>query len=210
MSEQQRALEAFLRQADCHTAEVLLDQGRYRHVKCTDSGSQIYRFDLITWPGHLHVTGDMGDWTFARLPDMFEFFRQDDLRSINPVYWSQKLKAHPKDSPPKHFNPKAVMAAIKEDFDRLMEGEEDPLVVEEYWEELEDNFAGVENEHDFYEACLYKSSIFPQHDWYHMLIDDGMGPYMEFSFHYCWVLYAILWGIREYDWYKERTNNGSA
>lgn len=49
-------------------------------------------FDLITIPGKLIYTGDMGTFVFERLPDMFDFFRSDDLK-INLSYWCQKLIA---------------------------------------------------------------------------------------------------------------------
>ncbi|MDV6267045.1 hypothetical protein [Rhodococcus globerulus] len=74
-----------------HELTILHDDGLYRHVKCAAPGTNIWRFDLVTWPGHLAVSGDLGSYTFSRLPDMFEFFEGD--RGINPSYWAQKVVA---------------------------------------------------------------------------------------------------------------------
>lgn len=72
--------------------EVLQDDGLHRHVRFAQPGSGLYRFSLVTWPGHLAVTGDVESFTFARLPDMFEFF--GGRRSqINPSYWAEKCVA---------------------------------------------------------------------------------------------------------------------
>lgn len=78
-----------------HTMDVLHDDGLYKHLRFSNNGSSFYYYDLITWPGHLTIAGDMGTWTFARTRDMFGFFRGNPDRplSINPDYWAEKLQA---------------------------------------------------------------------------------------------------------------------
>ncbi|MEZ0090061.1 hypothetical protein [Streptacidiphilus sp. EB129] len=74
-----------------HELTVLHDEGLYRHLrfKQPDRGA-FFWFDLITWPGCLTIRGDFGEgYTFARLTDMFEFFRGKG--GINAHYWSEKL-----------------------------------------------------------------------------------------------------------------------
>ncbi|WP_213573307.1 hypothetical protein [Rhodococcus sp. USK13] len=73
-----------------HQMTVLHDEGLYRHIKFARPGSNMWRFDLVTWPGHLAISGDLQSYTFSRLPDMFEFF---DGRRINPSYWAEKVVA---------------------------------------------------------------------------------------------------------------------
>lgn len=92
--------ERFGRDTAQHEMTVLHDDGLYRHLRfrnhheCNDGelrpGRSAYWFDLITWPGCLTVNGDCGTFTFARLADMFEFFRGG---GINPQYWAEKLRA---------------------------------------------------------------------------------------------------------------------
>lgn len=74
-----------------HELEVLHDEGLYRHLRCAAPRTYCYGFDIITWPGHLVIAGDIGDWTFQRVDDMFSFFRSDGGR-INPDYWSEKVQ----------------------------------------------------------------------------------------------------------------------
>jgi len=53
-------------------------------------------FDLLTWPGYLCYTGDMGTYVFRRLHDMFQFFRRGESigeRCIDIRYWAEKLEA---------------------------------------------------------------------------------------------------------------------
>ena len=91
----QYVLERFMEDTAHHKMEVLIDNGLYRHLKFTNNGSSIYRFDIHTWPGFLCVCGDMGTYVFQRLDDMFEFFRSTDATlRINPHYWAEKCQAH--------------------------------------------------------------------------------------------------------------------
>ena len=67
----------FLGDIKDHTLQILRDEGVYRHIQVKSPGSYCYAFEVITWPGWLCYTGDMGSYTFQRLNDMFEFFRRD-------------------------------------------------------------------------------------------------------------------------------------
>lgn len=72
--------------------EIVRDEGLHRHIKFAQPGSGLYRFDLVTWPGHLAISGDVETFVFSREPDMFEFFGGRRSR-INPTYWAEKVKA---------------------------------------------------------------------------------------------------------------------
>lgn len=89
------SIERFSKDTATHEMTVLRDDGVYRHLRFKGPGSSAYCFDLVTWTGHLAITGDMGANMFCRLDDMFEFFRTDRLHgghTINPGYWSEKLQ----------------------------------------------------------------------------------------------------------------------
>ncbi len=91
----------FLRDVADHVLEVMRDDGVYRHIRFRKPGTMCMHFDLITWPGYLCYTGDMGTYVFARLADMFQFFRTDRSYAprtgrrlaVNLSYWSEKLEA---------------------------------------------------------------------------------------------------------------------
>ena len=83
--------QRFLADAAEHEMTVMHDDGIYRHLRFKAPGTGIYRFDIVTWPGYLSITGDVAAFTFTRLEDMFEFFAAGI--DINPGYWAEKLVA---------------------------------------------------------------------------------------------------------------------
>jgi hypothetical protein len=94
--------QQFLSNVKNHTMKIIKDDDLHRHISFSNNGSNIYRFDLITWPGSLCIDGDCGTYVFRRITDMFEFFRVDDHDfnknrdgglSINTGYWGEKLTA---------------------------------------------------------------------------------------------------------------------
>lgn len=87
------AAEHFEAERSEHEMKVLLDLAPdqpYRHIRFAKPGTGIWSWSLITWPGHLAITGDLQSFTFSRIHDMFDFFRG---ANINPGYWSEKLVA---------------------------------------------------------------------------------------------------------------------
>jgi hypothetical protein len=69
--------EVFLKDVEKHEMKVLLDNGLYRHLRFAATGQYSWNqwFEIITWPGKLAYSGDMGTYVFERIEDMFEFFR---------------------------------------------------------------------------------------------------------------------------------------
>lgn len=59
-----------------HTITIRHEDGLYRHYRCSNGGSSNMYFDIVTWPGSLCFTGDMGDYLFQRTDDMIEFMRR--------------------------------------------------------------------------------------------------------------------------------------
>lgn len=77
-----------------HEMTILHDDGLYRHLRFKQPDRGAYWFDLVTWPGALAFTGDVGSgYVFRRLDDMCEFFRNPGGYSINPSYWAEKVVA---------------------------------------------------------------------------------------------------------------------
>jgi hypothetical protein len=93
---------SFLKDVATHEMQQLRDDGVYRHLRFKRPDTTCMYFDLVTWPGVLCYTGDMGTFVFTRLRDMFEFFRTDREYAqrrgdrqlfVNHGYWSEKLVA---------------------------------------------------------------------------------------------------------------------
>ena len=112
--------EHFLRDVASHQMEVLRDDGTHRHLRFQAPGSTDMHFDLITWPGYLCFTGDMGTYVFRRLKDMFNFFRpaddacssRDPLENIDHQNWAEKLEATDKGDGHSDFDPRAFKREI--------------------------------------------------------------------------------------------------
>ena len=91
----------FLKDVSKHQMIVLRDDGISRHIRFKQPNTGNRYFDLITWDGCLCYNGDMGTFVFSRIPDMFEFFRQDRSQvlrdgktlAINLGYWGEKLQS---------------------------------------------------------------------------------------------------------------------
>lgn len=87
-----QAQDRFAATTTQHAMTILRDDGVYRHLRFAPGGQlAAYWYDLVTWPKHLVITGDMGTFMFARQHDMFTWFRQD--LAVNAGYWAEKLQA---------------------------------------------------------------------------------------------------------------------
>jgi hypothetical protein len=85
----ERAAKMFAVNTVGHELKILHDDGLYRHIRMGLPDSSLYRYELVTWPGHLAVGGDIDGYVFSRVEDMFSFFRG---QQINPQYWAEKVQ----------------------------------------------------------------------------------------------------------------------
>jgi hypothetical protein len=208
--------ERFLSNVEGHEMTILRDSGVYRHIRFKKAGTCCYYFDLITWPGHLCYTGDMGTYVFCRLEDMFEFFRTDreNMKSkegrtlaINPGYWAEKVLGESKfGKGTAEFSEELFREALKSDFEEHFESRQPDDDADDYeknefqesknvaWEAVENEILGVDSlEHDGIRAAM---------DFEHegLRFDDFWDhSFMDFTFHFLWCCYAMAWGIAKYD-----------
>ena len=68
-----------------HQMQVIRDDGVSRHLRFKRPNTMCMHFDLLTWPGYLCYTGDMGTYVFRRLEDMFPFFRRGEDRDVKRI-----------------------------------------------------------------------------------------------------------------------------
>ena len=186
--------ERFLRDVVKHTMTVFKDDGVYRHLRFSKDGTACMYFDLITWPGYLCITGDMGEAVFSRVNDMFTFFRHKNELSINPGYWGEKCKA----GEIKAFDSDTFDESVKSWCEDTIEQEElnteDADILREDIEKL----IGISDEWEAVEAIRgFRSSKGYEFD-----LSEGF-KMEEYRFHFIWRLYAIVWGISEYDKQKQ-------
>lgn len=179
----------------------------YRHLAFRQPSTANLWFDLITWPEYLTIAGDMGTWTFARIPDMFEFFRQvykggpdtADLK-INADYWSEKLMNGQSSGidAAKVWSDDLFKLRLVDRLTNYYSLEGSDLV--EVTQALQDEVLIYDNKHELLNAAANfthspngeKSKIFCFDN---CDLPDGK----EYSYHFIWCLYAIVWGIKQYD-----------
>lgn len=201
----------FLNDVRDHTMKIELDQGVHRSILFKRPGSSIYYFRLITWPGHLAISGDCEDFIFARLTDMFQFFRNagpDYAREdhINKSYWAEKLTSIGGrcggDASIYQLSEERFKKAISESFEQWeFDTPEQKARSLSY---LNDEWDGLlaNPPQDLREAvtaaCRYECPVTGQ-----MFHDFWERDVKEYSYHLVWAMRAIQWGIKRYDLHKQ-------
>lgn len=201
---QQEVFESFQENTAKHELTILKDDGKYRHIRFGVKGSSFYAINITTWPGYLAVTGDMGDFVFTRLSDMFEFFRGKS--GINPGYWGEKLVAEPRGS---EYGKKWSEEAFKRDVNNYLENNLEPLEDLD-GEEAETNNAIREEIEESLKFISHKEEAddfianFDEHDFQF----DSFYEYdnTEYTHHFLWICYAIVEVIKLYDATKTEQN----
>jgi hypothetical protein len=203
-----------------HRMIVLKDEGLYRHVRFQEPGTSIWRFDLVTWPGHLVITGDLEDYHFARISDMFEFFRSP-VGHINEQYWAEKLQGPVRETA-KKFSTDTLKRRVYEHFRESQEWVDRPhapiwkAIREEVLDGLDEideneahrrlnNFQYYHPEpppepaKDFVPQWMSRArrrgSVHPDYEF----TDSWEWDLREWGWHFQIALHAIVWGINQWD-----------
>lgn len=186
------SIDRFSRDTATHEMTVLRDDGVYRHLRFKKPSSSSYYFDLVTWPGFLAITGDMGENMFSRLTDMFEFFRDD----LNPSYWAEKILPNGRDSV-KEWASDRFNEIINDLLNsHLSDCDLDEEEQEELRESVKDDLLDPEDEHQAIESIRN----WDNENFYIELCDFPSDK--NYTLHYIWRCRAISWGIEQYDKFK--------
>jgi hypothetical protein len=147
----------FLDDVENHKIRIIRDDGNDRHIRFRKPNTVCYGFDLITWFGHLCISGDCGTFVFRRIEDMFTFFRMsenyhklypDRKLHINPQYWHEKVLAEDKNGGVEQYSQEALTDAIK-DYHEFYYEDENIFEKEECWKQIEsDILPYIDNEHE--------------------------------------------------------------
>lgn len=209
----------FLKDVAEHQMTILREDGICRHVRFKRPGTICMHFDMITWPGCLCYTGDMGTFVFTRLKDMFEFFRTDrkyaHLRdgqtlAINPGYWSEKLIAvdgNRRSAAATEFSEDKFREVINEQRrawirEARSSGCLDRDERRELWEAVESEvFCAMDDDGE--QAAYIAARDFswcsgPKSDQWHFR-DLWDYDFTQYTHAFLWCCYALAWGIQQYD-----------
>lgn len=172
-----------------HSMKVLHDNGTYRHLRFSDGSSSTYWYEVITWPGHLAITGDMGAWTFSRVPDMFDFFRCA-RGDISPQYWAEKLTAQScYEGPAEKFCIDTFKAQLKECLRDVLPMKRRRAIWDDVLSELSEEAEPYARRaiYEYESECGFTF----QDAW------EIRGK--KWSYHYLWCCYAIVYAITQFD-----------
>ena len=204
----------FLKDVAKHQMTIIHEDGLHRHIRFRKPDSSDMFFDLITWPGALCYTGDMGTYVFRRLTDMFEFFRTDRKSpylaakgltlGINLSYWAEKLEAIDRCDGVKKFDEDKFNAVVLGYLKNWLRENRDSTSKEErrdLWDEVVSDVLGADNDSKGYRKQA------AAHDFYSIVNDKvkfSFGNLWEYdcesySTRFVWCCYALAWGINQYD-----------
>jgi hypothetical protein len=205
----------FERNVSRHKINVIRDEGLYRHIRFNKPDTLDMQFDLITWPGHLCYTGDMGTYVFKRLEDMFDFFRRKDDRSpyqIDFDYWAHKSLASDKIDGIRQWSPEGFREAVKDYFDSYAEsndigGESETSesrkeLLDELWDEIE----GEVLIHEYDESLAF--AALRDFDYRGFEFVDWEDDCQTWSHRFLWCCHALEWGVAAYDEYRKGVEVG--
>lgn len=177
----------FARDTATHKVTIRHDHGLYRSVDCWRSdGGTCHHFCVTTWPGHIAITGDMGDYVFSRIPDMFAYVRKKSHETLLDQL-EAKCDAVCKQSGLRKYAHEKLIEYVKK------EREEDEDKDAEEWDEL---LVTLSDSNEFWnKTALLDFDIndrnpFDLHDW---------PDFTELSYHFEWCCYAIAWAVEKYD-----------
>lgn len=120
-----------------HAMTIILDQGLYRHLRFRKTSTTEYWFDIITYPGSLVFTGDMGTMVFSRNDDMLEFFHGD---YVNVGYWLEKEQTRGSENFKEHDADAFKAWAMQDFWERSRDMP--AAAATAWWQSLVDNLLG--------------------------------------------------------------------
>ena len=203
----------FLRDIAGHRMHVVRDDGLHRQLWFGRPGSSCMHFQLITWPGYLCYTGDMGTFVFRRLEDMLQFFRREAGERqyrIDFRYWAEKVEAADKSDGITEFSAAKFDRAVKEYTLQWIRDHREETTREErrdLWTEVTDRvinpddddirghrktMAAYDFSHQVNRACRFRFEDFVSER-----------SFSEYTQRFLWCCHAIAWAIGVYDDAKE-------
>lgn len=197
--------EEFLKDVSSHEMRIIRDDGLYRHIRFKGPGTSCMYFDLVTWPGRLCYTGDMGTYVFSRLEDMFQFFRDQGRATrgdhglvINLSYWAEKVLSGDRGgrgNGVKEFSIELARKSLKEYVRDYAEPPKNERA--NFHRDLRDSIYLADDEWEFVEAIR-------SYDSKHLCLGDFLtgARLSRYTHHFIWCCYALAWGVQKYDKYK--------
>jgi hypothetical protein len=175
-----------------HVMHVLHDDGLYRHLKFEHpSGTDIWRFHIVTWPGYLSISGDLESYTFCAANDMLDFFTHGiGPEGINASYWAEKVRAESPQNPVRDYCPALFEHIVETEYakiPKICNRDEETL---EDWAIIKEEMLGVAeySEQEARRLARENPELFP----------DQSVDLVDYSWHFLLSCQAIAWAARQY------------
>jgi len=176
----------------------LHDQGLYRHLRFDSADVNASNFEIMTWENHLSITGEAGSFVFAAKKDMFAFFRRvDGGITVNPSYCSDKLISIDQNIKFRHFDPQKFIDQVTLQFILWSDQNNDlaEVTIKAVWDDIQTKVIAAVAEG---QAQAYQAVKDFQHDAFQFEELLEVNTY-TYNAKYLWCLFAICWGIQQYD-----------
>ena len=196
--------KTFLLDVKEHRLQIIRDDGLYRHLRFKKDLSSTMYFDIVTWPLYIVFTGDMGTYCFGKTEDMFCFFRdiyRSNELSINPSYWEEKVVSESiYGEGINEFSIEKFRYNILCYVKIQLNMDESATIPEDIMNEISE-ILSAEDEYEAVTALRnFSSDIINFYDFWEY-------DCTEYTYHYLWCCYAIVWGIMQYDFAKDNCKN---
>lgn len=180
--------QEFAKTVENHVLEVVADcDGVFRHIRCRGQFPDFTSWEVVTWHGHMAVTGCFGAYLFHGRRDMLRDFFGG---GINPGYWFEKCVTS--EHPPMVISAETVQSLAAEDM-AYWEGEgeldDDMRAAWDVAVSEADEWDGTAQFHTILEA-LSNTEI--------EMADLTMSSYAEYTDRALRVLCAIKWTREHY------------
>ena len=188
--------ERFLADVAQHELTILRDDGLFRHLRFAKP-TRAAGFELVTWPGYLCITGSMGTYVFSRIDDMFDFFRSPtdrELLQINEGYWAEKLEATDAHVGHRAYSP----IKFRERVNHWLDADE---ASPEVRQQVQERVLARADDGEFW---AMQAAVNFEHAGF-QLTNFVEASVRQYTYHFVWCCYAIVWGIHQYDLRTRRT-----
>lgn len=177
-----------------HEMIIVREDGIHRHFTFKSPNTYNNHFHITTWPGYLAISGDIGCYVFARLPDMFRFFRGE---RINPGYWGEKLQAIERNGGYREFSEKSFHAAIRSDFEQWPFKNKSQM--RRAWKALQESDLSKDHAPESLDDAMRTAIDYECPVTKNRFNDFWEHDLQDYTFRFLWCCHAIQWAIAEYD-----------
>lgn len=202
-----------------HQLTVNVDAGLHRHLSFRKAdGDPEQHFDIITYPHHLLISGDMGSFLFSRNKDMFNFFEGTEETFKGDSWFSyghakMNLISDSCQFPSEFFDEDIIREYVTKTSALYIDD------IQKHWDALsrsnQESFSGVDDFKEKFEDEIevFLDRTFEENEWKTDLACFNSDVITDFSFndhdlyelkpyslssHFYWCVNAIVWAISQY------------